>query len=138
VEPDPPELDDDLTAGALRDVAARVPRPVVKIAVNITPGKPPPGVVPPDKARQLASLQKAFLDHLAANPAARAKFLSDPGTVLRRFSPAGRRLADSLDVDVPTGPVLPAGPNARLESLTVNVRRRAPTPRSPRASEDDR
>jgi hypothetical protein len=106
------------------DAAAPMPRPVVNLTVNIKPGKPPPGVLPPERAAEAEKLEKAFLDHLEARPDARAKFLSDPLGTLRGFSPAAKNLVDALRLDdVHANPMFPVGPDARLNALEVNVER---------------
>jgi hypothetical protein len=98
--------------------------PEVRVTVNITPGKPPPGLFTKEQERQLARLEKPFLDHLASRPAVRAKFLSDPLGALRGFSPAAKKTVDSFEVDdLHADPVFPQAPGVKLASLKVNVKR---------------
>ena len=116
-----------------------LPAPIVNLTVNIKPGKPPPGALPPAQMKQAAALEKAFLDHLEAKPEARAKFVSDPFGTLRAFSPAAKKLVDSLNLGVGgQEPMFPAGPPAKLNTVKVNLKRpRTTTPvRESKATEE--
>ena len=127
--------------GGTGPVDPSAPNPQVSISVNIVGGAPPADLAehaPNVPRAELAKLERTLMAHLKANPQDAARFLTDPGAILRKVSPKSTGLIASLAATrAASAKTVPGAPPGDLHSVKVTVgqRRRAPTvPKSARPS----
>jgi hypothetical protein len=109
--------------------------PRVSLSVNIVGGAPPPDFgkhAPHVDVAQLAKLEKQLMDHLKANPADAARFLTDPTGVLKKVAPKQTKLIAALAATrgAKAKVVAPAAAG-HLDSVKVTVGKKRVAPRTP-------